>query len=121
MVNFFSEKPDCAICQGLEKIASRSSANLTKASFKKNFYDTAFPVMVRNMPGYGDVEHSFEKFMEFYHANQADLEQDACEFKINGAVNESAKSLTEVLENWNHYKPAGNIIGWLVISGQAAV
>lgn len=67
------------------------------------------------MPGYGDVGHGFEKFMEFYHANQADLEQGACEFKINGAVNESVKSLAEVLKNWDHYKPAGNIIGWLVI------
>lgn len=73
------------------------------------------------MPGYGDAEHSFEKFMEFYRANQADLEQDACEFRINGAVSESAKSLTEVLENWDHYKPAGNILAWLVISGHAAV
>lgn len=111
----FSEKPDCTICQGLKKIATRSSTNLTKAAFKKRFYDTAFPVKVRDMPGYGDVGHSFEKFMEFYHANQADLEQGACEFKINGVVNESVKSLADVLKNWDHYMPAGNIIGWLVI------
>ena len=66
------------------------------------------------MPGYGDVEHSFEKFMEFYQANKADLEQDACEFKINGGINDSITSLAGVLESWDHYKPEGNILGWLV-------
>ena len=101
----------------MKSVASRSSANLTKAAFKKRFYDTAFPVIVRNMPSYGDTEHSFEKFMEFYHANQADMEQDACEFNINGAVNESVKSLAGLLENWDHYKPDGNILGWLVFCG----
>lgn len=108
----FSEKADCALCEGVKKIASRSSANLTKAAFKKRFYDTAMPVVVRNMPGYGDVEHSFEKFMEFYQANKADLEQDACEFKIHGGINDSTTSLAEVLEGWDHYKPEGNILGW---------
>ena len=108
----FSEKADCALCEGVKKIASRSSANLTKAAFKKRFYDTAMPVVVRNMPGYGDVEHSFEKFMEFYQANKADLEHDACEFKINGGINDSTTSLAEVLEGWDHYKPEGNILGW---------
>ena len=68
--------------------------------------------MVRNMPGYGDAEHSFEKFMEFYHANQADMEHDACEFNSNGAFDKSVKSLSEMLENWDHYNPSGNIIGW---------
>lgn len=98
----------------MKKIASRSSANLTKTAFKKRFYDTASPVVVRDMPGYGDAEHSFEKFMEFYHANQAALEKDACEFNTNGAKNESVKSLAEFLKNWDHHKPNGNIIGWLV-------
>ena len=112
---FFSEKADCALCEGVKKIASRSSANLTKAAFKKRFYDTAMPVVVRSMPGYGDVDHSFEKFMEFYQANKADLEQDACEFKINGGVNDSITSLAQVLESWDHYKPDGNILGWLVL------
>ncbi|KAJ7390950.1 40S ribosomal protein S16 [Desmophyllum pertusum] len=56
--------------------------------------------------------------MEFYHANQADMEQDACEFNINGAVNESVKSLGGLLENWDHYKPDGNILGWKVCYGQ---
>ena len=108
----FPEKADCALCEGVKKIASRSSANLTKAAFKKRFYDTAFPVVVRKMPGYGDVEHSFEKFMAFYQDNKADLEQDACEFKINGGINDSITSLAEVLESWDHYKPGGNILGW---------
>lgn len=112
---FFSEKADCALCEGVKKIASRSSANLTKDAFKKRFYDTAMPVVVRSMPGYGDVDHSFEKFMEFYQANKADLEQDACEFKINGGVNDSITSLAGVLESWDHYKPDGNILGWLVL------
>lgn len=102
----------------MKKIASRSSVNLTKTAFKKRFHDTALPVVVRNMPGYGDAEHSFEKFMDFYHANKADLEQDACEFKINGGVNDSITSLAEVLESWDHYKPDGNILGWLVLYGQ---
>ena len=66
------------------------------------------------MPGYGYTEHSFEKFMDFFNANQADMEQDACEFYTNGALNESIKSLTEFLQGWNHMEPAGNTISWLV-------
>ena len=109
-----SEKPDCTLCQGVQKIASRVSANLTKSAFKKRYYDTGFPVVVRNMPAYGDTEHSVETFMEFYRTNQADLEQDACEFYTNGAKNESIKSLTEFLKDWDHYKAAGNTKAWLV-------
>ena len=52
--------------------------------------------------------------MEFFHANQADLEQDACEFFTNGALNESVKNLTEFLEGWDHSKPEGKILSWLV-------
>lgn len=98
----------------MKKIASRSSANLTKAAFKKRYYDTGYPVVVGDMPAYGDAEHSFEKFMAFFRANQADLEQDACEFFTNGAANESVKNLTEFLVSWDHYKPEGNTIAWFV-------
>lgn len=98
----------------MKKIAARSSANLTKATFKRRYYDTGYPVLVRNMPAYGDTEHSFEKFMTFFKENQADLEHDACEFYTNGALNESVKSLTEFLAEWNHYQAAGKTISWLV-------
>lgn len=98
----------------IKKIASHSSANLTKSTFKKRYYDPGYPVVVRDMPAYGDAEHSFEKFMEFFHANQADLEEDACEFFTNGALNESVKNLTEFLESWDHYMPEGKNIAWLV-------
>lgn len=100
----------------MKKIAARSSANLTKAAFKRRYYDTGYPVLVRNMPAYGDTEHSFEKFMTFFKENQADLEHDACEFYTNGALNESVKSLTEFLAEWNHYQAAGKTISWLVIN-----
>lgn len=110
----FAEEPDCELCKSVKKIAARSSANLTKATFKRRYYDTAYPVLVRNMPAYGDTEHSFEKFMTFFKENQADLEHDACEFYTNGALNESVKSLTEFLAEWSHYEAAGKIISWLV-------
>ena len=113
-ISFFLEKPDCALCQTVKKVASRSSGNLTKTTFKKRYYDTGFPVVVRNMPFYGDTGHSFEKFMEFFRANQADMEKDACEFFTNGATNETVKNLTEFLQDWDHYKPEGNTLSWLV-------
>lgn len=112
----FADKPDCELCKSVKKIAARSSANLTKAAFKRRYYDTGYPVLVRNMPAYGDTEHSFEKFMTFFKENQADLELDACEFYTNGALNESVKSLTEFLAEWNHYQAAGKTISWLVIN-----
>ena len=114
IIAFSLEKPDCVLCSDVNTIASRTSANLTKAAFKKRFYDTASPVVVRDMPGYGDTEHSFEKFMEFYHTHQAALEEDTCEFRKNGVNNESLQNIAEFLGNWKHYQPNGEIIGWLV-------
>ena len=117
IIVFSLEKPDCVLCSDVNTIASRASANLTKAAFKKRFYDTASPVVVRDMPGYGDTEHSFEKFMEFYHTHQAALEEDTCEFRKNGVNNESLQNIAEFLGNWKHYQPNGEIIGWLVYCG----
>ena len=114
IIVFSLEKPDCVLCSDVKTIASRASANLTKAAFKKRFYETASPVVVRDMPGYGDTEHSFEKFMEFYHTHQAALEEDTCEFRKNGVNNESLQNIAEFLGNWKHYQPNGEIIGWLV-------
>lgn len=121
MVNnplYTPDKPDCELCKSVKKIAARSSANLTKAAFKRRYYDTGYPVLVRNMPAYGDTEHSFEKFMTFFKENQADLKHDACEFYTNGALNESVKSLTEFLAEWNHYQAAGKTISWKICYGK---
>lgn len=115
---YVPEKPDCVLCSDVKTIASRASANLTKAAFKKRFYETASPVVVRDMPGYGDTEHSFEKFMEFYHTHQAALAEDTCEFRKNGVNNESLQNIAEFLGNWKHYHPNGEIIGWKVCYGQ---
>jgi len=115
---YVPEKPDCALCQAVKKVASRSSANLTKTAFKKRYYDTGFPVVIRNMPAYGDREHSFEKFMEFFRENQAGMEKDACEFFTNGATNETVKNLTEFLQDWDHYKPEGNTLSWKICYGK---
>lgn len=115
---FVPEKPDCSLCQTVKKIVTRSSANLTKSTFKKRFYDNGLPVIIRDMPEYANAEHSFEKFMEFFRANQAELEQDACEFYINGTLNESVKNVTEFLQGWDHYKPEGNIIAWKTCYGK---
>lgn len=96
----------------MKKIASHSSANLSKSAFKKRFYDTGLPVIVRDMPGYADTEHSFEKFMKLFRANQVDLEQDACEFYSNGVLDESVQNLTSFLTGWDHYKAEGNTLSW---------
>lgn len=115
---YVPEKPDCVMCSEVKTIASRTSANLTKAAFKNRFYDSASPVVVRDMPGYRDAEHSFEKFMEFYRSHQAALEEDTCELRKNGVTNESIQNVAEFLGKWDHYQPNGDIIGWKVCYGQ---
>lgn len=113
---FVQEERDCSLCQTVRKISSHSSANLSKSAFKKRFYDTGLPVIVKDMPGY--TGHSFEKFMELFHANQVDLEQDACEFYSNGDLDESVQNLTSFLTSWDHYKAEGNTLSWKICYGK---
>ena len=66
---------------------------------------------VKNVSGYGDVEHSLERIKKLYELNREDIELDTCELYTDGA-NFTANSLQELLEKWEHEAIEGQVVGW---------
>lgn len=67
-------------------------------------------MIIRNVSGYGDQNHTYEEFLDVYHANKVNLDKDACEFYLG--QNYTAKILGDLLETWEHHRPDGHVVGW---------
>ena len=103
------------MCEEVNDCPIHPSTNLTKQRFKKKFYDSAIPVVIHDVPGYLDENHTFEELQELYKANKEELEKDICEFYAARGRNSSEfKSLEELMEKWDHYKAEGEVTGWYV-------
>ena len=113
LLHYFPVSPECAICEDVVKCPIHPVANLTKRWFKRKYYEQGNPVVVRDVPGYVDQNHSFEELQEVFHNNQHDFGKDACEFYAGQGQNESEyKSLQDLMANWEHYKADGKVTGW---------
>ncbi|XP_048587571.1 uncharacterized protein LOC116619805 [Nematostella vectensis] len=106
--------PDCQICEKAIRVPTRSSERLSAESFKKKYFNPGFSVIIANVSGYSDKDHTYEEFVNLYREYKEDMEKDACEiYDVKNIT-----SLSKLLEGWNHYDPHGKIIAWKMCYGK---